>query len=162
MDLNDIIVGIGDIKIAEGEIDIVTYALGSCVGVCMYDEVLGVGGMLHAVLPSAQNPNSKVNPERYVDSGILLLFNRLVSMGADMGRLKVKLVGGAKMYDYKTSMREVDIGMANVMQAKKLLRKLGISIVREVTGGEVGRTVHFIPANGRVEIHSTDNRREVI
>lgn len=128
----------------------------------MYDEVQGTGGMLHAMLPSAQNINPLVNPEKYVDSGILNLYSRLENMGADASRLKVKLVGGAKMYDYKTTMSEVDIGTANVIQAKKMLRKLGVSIVGEVTGGEVGRTVHFTPANGRVEIRSTDNRKEVI
>ncbi len=160
--MNDIVVGIGDIKVAKGEEDIVTYALGSCVGVCMYDEVQGLGGMLHAMLPSARNINPVVQPEKYVDSGILDLYNRLENMGADASNLKVKLVGGAKMYNYKTSMSEVDIGKANVIQARRLLRKLGVSIVREVTGGEVGRTVYFTPANGRVEIRSTDNKKEVI
>jgi len=162
MYLNDIVVGIGDIKIAKGEENLVTYALGSCVGVCMYDEVLGLGGMLHAMLPTAPNTNSGGRPEKYVDSGILKLYNRLGNMGADTARLKAKLVGGAKMYDYKISIRAVDIGTANVMQAKRMLQKLGVSIVKEVTGGEVGRTVHFTPAKGRVEIRSTDNRREVI
>lgn len=160
--MSDIVVGIGDVKIAKNGEDIVTYALGSCVGVCMYDEVLGVGGMLHAMLPTARKVNSEVRPAKYVDSGILILYNKLQSMGADTSRLKVKLVGGAKMYEYKTSMTEVDIGTANVMQARSLLQKLGISIAKEVTGGEVGRTVHFTPANGRVEIRSTDNRKEVI
>lgn len=162
IDLDDIVVGIGDIKVAKGGEDIVTYALGSCVGVCMYDETLGLGGMLHAMLPSVRGIVSEVKPDKYVDSGILHLYNELGHMGADTSHLKVKLVGGAKMYDYKTSLNEMDIGTANVIQARKSLRKLGVSIVREVTGGEVGRTVHFTPANGRVEIHSTDNRNEVI
>lgn len=160
--MKDSVVEIGDIKIAKGEGELVTYALGSCVGVCMYDEVLGLGGLLHAMLPSAPHTNPGVRPEKYVDSGILKLYNRLGNMGADTARLKAKLIGGAKMYDYKTSIKAVDIGTANVMQAKRMLQKLGVSIVKEVTGGEVGRTVHFTPANGRVEIRSTDNRREVI
>lgn len=160
--MNEIVVGIGDIKVVKGEGDIVTYALGSCVGVCMYDEVLGLGGMLHAMLPSAQNAKSKLKPEKYVDPGILHLYNRLEDMGADAEHLKVKLIGGAKMYEYNTSMRGVDIGTANVIKARSMLQNLGVSIVKEVTGGEVGRTVHFTPANGRVEIRSTDNRKEVI
>jgi len=49
--MKQIIVGIADMKVGSGNDEIVTYALGSCIGVCMYDEIVQAGGMLHAMLP---------------------------------------------------------------------------------------------------------------
>lgn len=159
--MGEIIVGIGDFKVAKGDNPIVTYALGSCVGVCLYD-ANGIGGMLHAMLPTSAGKTPLVEPQKYVDSGMLNLYRMLCQMGVDREHLKAKLVGGAKMFEFKTAVDDVDIGTANVLQARKSLQKLGISLVREVTGGEVGRTIRFIPANGMVMIRSTDRRTEVI
>jgi chemotaxis protein CheD len=160
--LEEIVVGIADIKIAKGENSIVTYALGSCVGICVYDEVTGIGGMLHAMLPDSSGAVDLTKPEKYVDTGVDILYRMLCRMGADGHRLKAKLVGGAKMYELKAELPQMDIGTANVMQARRLLKKLGISLVREVTGGVVGRTIRFNPANGAVKIQATDNTTQVI
>lgn len=160
--LEDIVVGIGDIKIARGECPIVTYALGSCVGICLYDESTGLGGMLHAMLPTFANGLSGGEPEKYVDSGLVNLYNMLCYRGAARKELKAKLIGGARMFEYKTTMDALDIGTANVLQARATLRNMGIALVREVTGGEVGRTIRFIPGSGVVTIHSTDYRTEVV
>lgn len=160
--MEDIVVGIGDIKIAKGENPIVTYALGSCVGVCIYDEATGIGGMLHAMLPAFTDGISGKEPEKYVDSGMVSLCNMLCHIGAYRGNLKAKLVGGAKMFEYKTTLDALDIGTANVLQARVSLKNIGIPLVREVTGGEVGRTIRFIPASGVVTIQSTDGKFEVI
>lgn len=160
--MEDIIVGIADMKIAKGENTIVTYALGSCVGVCIYDEGIGLGGMVHAMLPASVDAEALTTPEKYVDTGVEMLYRTLCHMGASKHRLKAKLVGGAKMFEYRTSLQEMDIGTANVLQARKLLRKFGIALVCEVTGGVVGRTIRFKPANGAVLIQSTDNKMQVI
>ena len=45
------IVEIADLKTGGKNDELVTYALGSCVGICMYDEGLHIGGLLHAMLP---------------------------------------------------------------------------------------------------------------
>lgn len=160
--MEDIIVGIADMKIAKGENTIVTYALGSCVGVCIYDEGIGLGGMVHAMLPDSTSAVALMNPEKYVDTGVEMLYRTLCHMGANKHCLKAKLVGGAKMFEYRTSLQEMDIGTANVLQARKLLRKFGVALVCEVTGGVVGRTIRFNPANGAVLIQSTDNKMQVI
>ena len=67
--LEEIIVGIGDIKCGRGEQSIATYALGSCVGVCLYDEQTGIGGLLHALLPYSKK-TKMVDSARYVDTGV--------------------------------------------------------------------------------------------
>lgn len=160
--MEEIVVGIGDIKTGKGDMPIVTYALGSCVGICLYDERLGLGGMLHAMLPTTADQLVVREPERYVDTGLKKLYTILCHMGADRGSLKAKLVGGAKMFEYQTVVKEADIGTLNVWEAKEGLRQLGIPLVREVTGGMVGRTIRFIPTNGAITIHSSDGTTEVI
>ena len=155
-------VGIADMKAARGECCIVTYALGSCVGICIYDEATKVGGMLHAMLPDSTRFLEVDKVERYVDSGLYRLCELVCHMGAARNRLKAKLVGGAKMLDYLDTPGKVDIGMENVLYARQYLRKLGIKLVREEVGGEVARTIRFNPADGSVAIHTTNNEDMVI
>ncbi len=156
----EIVVGISDIKVAKGDNTIVTYALGSCVGVCLYDEVTGVGGMLHAMLPDSNQALEAFRPEKYVDSGIPILHRMVCRMGADRRRLKAKLFGGAKMFQYAVSTETTDIGTANVLMARESLRRMGVALVTEVTGGEVGRTIRFNPSDGSVHIRATDNTEQ--
>ncbi len=67
------IVGIADLKVSRERDDvIVTYALGSCLGVAIYDPVAGVGGMLHVMLPMSTIDPAKAqdNPCMFVDTGV--------------------------------------------------------------------------------------------
>ncbi len=53
------VVGVADMKLARDRSDqVVTHALGSCLGISLYDPQAGVGGILHVMLPAAS-----VNPE---------------------------------------------------------------------------------------------------
>lgn len=160
--LQDTLVEMADVKVIKENGTLTTYALGSCVGVCIYDPVTGVGGMLHAMLPDSQKAEMVTNYGKYVDTGIEELYKKVCRMGGDKRRLKAKVVGGAKMFEYKTTPDEYDIGTANVLQTQKYLQKLGIPIVCQVTGGQVGRTIRFHPAKGSVMIRSTDGKVEVI
>ena len=155
--MQEIVVGISDIKVAKGETQLVTYALGSCVGVCIYDDVVQIGGMLHAMLPDANAHGTDSKIEKYVNSGIPYLYKKLCAMGADARRLKAKVIGGAKMFDFAVTGSEADIGTANIIAVRKCLNYLKIPIVAEVTGGTVGRTVWFTTSDGSVRIKTTGN-----
>ncbi len=157
----EIIVGIGEIKYGKGGQSIATYALGSCVGVCLYDEQAGVGGLLHALLPFSKNLDM-VDSARYVDTGVKRLFQEICHRGAAPARLKAKVVGGAKMFEFKSCGDMEDIGSANVHQVHRELQALGIPIVGEVTGGEVGRTIHFTPGTGSIRIHASDKTEKIL
>lgn len=158
----EVVVGMGDMKIARGDSVLATYALGSCVGVCMYDDELGIGGMLHAMLPKSKEIMNLTNSERYVDTGIQKLYQFLCSHGARPGHIKAKVVGGAKMFEFRTSMGGEDIGSENVKQVHRTLKELGIPLVWEVTGGTVGRTIHFEISTQKIHIRSTDLTEEII
>lgn len=159
--MEEIVVGIGDMKCGKGDQCIATYALGSCVGVCLYDEQMGIGGLLHALLPYSKNMKM-VDPARYVNTGVKRLFREVCRRGGVPARMKAKVVGGARMFEFKTNAAMEDIGTANVHQVHRELQALGIPIVCEVTGGEVGRTIHFTPGTGSIRIYATDKTEEII
>ena len=50
----NITVGIADMQVSnDPDAMLVTYSLGSCIGVMIYDPVVRVGGMLHYMLPDS-------------------------------------------------------------------------------------------------------------
>jgi chemotaxis protein CheD len=64
--------------------EIVTYALGSCLGITVYDPVARVAGMLHVMLPLSTIAPDKavVNPYMFVDTGVPKLFFETYKAGA--------------------------------------------------------------------------------
>ena len=158
---SEIVVGIADMKIAQGaDQTLSTYALGSCVGVCIYDEKLKLGGLLHAMLSNAGDEHD--NPYRYVDTGLPAMIQKLRVKGADPQRMKAKLVGGAKMFGYQVTTDGDDIGSRNVRQVRSVLRQYRIPLIMEETGGEKGRTIRFSLENGWVTVLNADKTQKII
>ena len=118
--------------------------LGSCVATCMYDEVAGVGGMNHYLLPHGSGETS--DNKRYGVNAMELLINGLLKAGASRARLKAKLFGGARMMDGFS-----DIGAQNAAFAVSFLEAEGIGVVSESLGGRRARRVRFWPATGRAQ-----------
>ena len=53
------VVGIADMKMCRAPGVLVTYALGSCIGICLYDNVIKLAAMVHIMLPVAQGADMK-------------------------------------------------------------------------------------------------------
>ncbi len=91
-----IVVGISDFKASQNSSDVlITYALGSCIAVVVYDPHVRVGGMLHFMLPNAALDADKAreNPCMFADTGIPLLFKACYQLGAEKKRMIVKIAG---------------------------------------------------------------------
>ena len=75
-------------KVGEGGDLIVTHALGSCLGLTVYDPVIRVGGLLHAMLPLSRiNPQKALmKPFMFVDTGVPKLFQALYDVGGKYRR----------------------------------------------------------------------------
>ena len=98
----NVVVGVADMKISNNIEDvIVTYSLGSCIGITIYDPIAKVGGMLHYMLPQSKNSssNNSYNPYIYADTGIPTLFKSAYSLGAQKSKIIVKVAGGSKILD---------------------------------------------------------------
>lgn len=150
------IVGVADMKIATNQGDtLITYALGSCLGVTIYDPVAGVGGLLHVMLPdsTSQTSHSKPNPYKFVDTGLPQLFKQSYQAGARKERLVVKVVGGASSKENEAD-DMFQIGKRNFLALKKLLWKNGVMITAHEVGGNASRTVSLEIGSGEVTVKS--------
>lgn len=148
----NVVVGMGDLKVNDdpGAV-LVTYALGSCIAVCLHDPVRRVAGLIHYMLPLAKaSPDkAKTQPAMFGDTGMVLLFGEMFALGCRKADLVVKLVGGGTFHDDKGVF---NIGPRNYTVAKKQLWKNGIMIVAEDVGGRKSRTVRLSVGDGRVLI----------
>jgi len=151
-----IIVGIGEFAISnDRDAVIVTHALGSCVAVCVWDAVAGVGGLLHILLP-----DSRINlvratsqPAAFADTGIPLLFKTAYEYGVQKKRCSVRLVGGADMGGLNTG-SDAAIGKRNVLAVRSLLWRNGLFVDKELVGGRDARNVELSVREGRVQVTS--------
>lgn len=144
-----IVVGLGEMGVGRGEEVLVTYALGSCVGVALWDARAALAGLAHIFLPEG---GQREPPERqglYADRALPLLVERLVREGAHRPRLVAKIAGGANLF----VMGERDglaVGARNVAAVRRLLKELGIPLGAEAVGGRQGRTMWVHAGSGRV------------
>jgi chemotaxis protein CheD len=147
------VVVVSDMKIGKRGDVLVTHALGSCLGLTVWDPELRIGGLLHAMLPLSKiNPEKAAgNPYMFVDTGVPTLFRQLYDLGAQKNRLVVKAAGCG----YPLGKNEMfKIGERNHTLLKKLLWKNNVMLAAEDCGGTISRTVYFDMSTGRVVISS--------
>ncbi len=155
-----ITVGISDLNIAQRGESLVTYALGSCVGICLYDPVAKVAGLSHIMLPTiAEFSNSNSVREKFADSAIEILLQRMLGAGATKIRIRAKIAGGAQMFANLSNPNLAGIGERNVIAVKQELLRQRVPIVAEDTGKDYGRTVYFDAEEGIMLVKSV-NRGE--
>jgi chemotaxis protein CheD len=133
-------VGISDYNIALMGDVLVTYALGSCVGICLYDPVSKIAGLSHIMLPTAADfldSPSIVQMGKYADTAIELLMKQMLNSGASRIRLRAKIAGGAQMFAPTNNTSLAAIGERNVIAVKKELARLRVPIVAEDTGKNI-------------------------
>lgn len=150
-------VGIADLKVGRGDDVLVTYALGSCVGICLYDAENKIAGLAHIMLPLSKDAaaTSKATPEnrrRYADTGITELIQEMNLAGASTKNLTAKIAGGAQMFTASSAV--FNIGERNLEAVKKMLASYRIRIVADDTGLNYGRTVFFHADTGIMEVKS--------
>jgi len=154
------VVAVGDMKIGRGDDLIVTHALGSCLGLVVYDPVQRVGGLLHAMLPLSKiNPaKAEANPYMFVDTGVPALFKALYDIGGQKSRMIIKAAGCGNPLGKNEMFK---IGERNHTVLKKLLWKNNVLLESEDVGGTASRTVHFEVATGQTVISSKGQKRQL-
>ncbi len=144
-------VGIADMKLLKGAGEIITYALGSCIGISFYDELVKCGALLHIMLPLSMESNNK-SVYKYADSGIKKTIDEMLRNGAVKARIKAKIAGGAQMFAISANMG--NIGKRNIQSVKLNLKNQGIMLLKEDVGGEIARTMVLNVTNGDVFVRS--------
>jgi chemotaxis protein CheD len=149
------VVGIAEMAVAaDPDAQLVTYALGSCLGVCVYDPVAKVGGMLHVMLPSSDldADRARANPCMFVDTGVPELFRSCYQHGAVKERIVVKVAGGSFGGPDEASDR-FQIGKRNLLALRKLLWRNGLRLHAEDVGGaRTSRTMMLVIESGDVVV----------
>lgn len=151
----DRVVGVADLHVSAtaGE-RLITYALGSCLGIVVYDPIAVVAGMLHVQLPSCAMDATKTRdtPAMFVDSGVPLLFRECYGLGARKERMIVKVAGGAHA-GTGAAPDHFQVGMRNLLALRAVLQRNGVTIHAQATGGlHRSRTMWVDVATGHVTL----------
>lgn len=154
--------GVADMKVSNRPGDeIITYSLGSCIGIAIYDPYAKVAGILHYMLPESDLDKSKAmkNPFMFADTGIPSLFKSAYKYGGKKGRMKVVIAGGAQILDQKGFF---NIGKRNYMAVKKMFFRNNVFSDYEDIGGSINRTVRISVDTGEVIIKTSGKEEKRI
>lgn len=158
--MNQIVVNISDMKCAQQPGDVlVTYSLGSCLGVTAYDPMHKAGAMIHCLLPNASVSPEKAreNPYMFVSSGVATMVKAVLLLGARRKNLVFKAAGGADMRG-DTLFRT---GLRNYETLLKLFEKNKITLTAANVGGAMPRTMYLHLDTGRVVVRSFGEETEL-
>jgi chemotaxis protein CheD len=126
----------------------VVLILGSCVGVCIWDAVKGIGGATHYMLPEWEGKGT-ASP-RYGNIAVRSLLQKLVEKGANRGQLRAKVFGGGCMFDSLrgSGSNNERLGNRNVEVALEILAKERIPVVSTEVASERGQRIVFQTGTG--------------
>lgn len=146
-------IGIADMKMAQNAGVLITYALGSCIGICLYDAKIKLAALIHIMLPLNMETGRK-SPMKYADTGIRETIKKMEERGALRSRITAKIAGGAKMFEVSGNGGLGNIGQRNIESVHVALKREGIRLLAEDVGGTTARTLLFDAATGQGCIRS--------
>jgi chemotaxis protein CheD len=162
MEKEPIKVGMAEMQTALNPDRLITIGLGSCVGVCLWDPISKIGGMVHVMLPDSTQSRNLQNKAKYADSGIIDLIEKMIKIGSRRTRLIAKIAGGAQMFSFSQKNELLRIGDRNIKAVKKVLSAEDIKIVAEDTGGTYGRTIVFSTMDAQLLIRAVNKNTIII
>lgn len=136
-------VGMADYKTGRNPSSLISYGLGSCVGIALYDSLNKIGGLAHIMLPDSTQARSAENPAKFANTALPIMLDEMLRMGASKGRIVAKIAGGAQMFTFANATDVMRVGERNSEAVRMLLKKMDIRIIADDTGGNYGRTVEL-------------------
>ncbi|WP_077367498.1 chemotaxis protein CheD [Anaerosalibacter sp. Marseille-P3206] len=155
-------VGMADLNVLKSPGILTTLGLGSCVGIALYDKDKKIAGLAHIMLPSSLEIKNNTNKAKFADTGIELLVERMLHIGASRRVLKAKIAGGSQMFNFNSDSDILKVGQRNVLATKEKLRELKIPIIAEDTGGNYGRTIELSSLDGSLLVKTIGHGTQVI
>lgn len=149
-------VGMADYKVGKTAGSLITYGLGSCVGIAVYDPATKVGGLAHIMLPDSLQARSADNPAKFADTALPAMVAEILQLGGVKSRLAAKIAGGAQMFSFANATDIMRIGERNAEAVRLVLKNMDIKLVAEDTGGNYGRTVELKLDTGIFKIKTID------
>jgi chemotaxis protein CheD len=152
-------VGIAEYEVTDGGAALTTSGLGSCVGVALYDSETRVAGLVHVMLPVAEEMGDGKRA-KFADTGTQQLIDEMQSIDADAGRITAKIAGGSDMLDFSDS--GSGIGDRNVEQVRETLAANDVPLVGEDVGGEHGRSLRLEAETGELIVKSANRENRTL
>lgn len=149
-------VGMADYKVARDPASLISYGLGSCVGIALYDSVTKIGGLAHIMLPDSTQARSTENPAKFADTCVPIMLEDILRLGASRSRITAKIAGGAQMFTFTNATDIMRVGERNSEAVKNILKKLDIRIIAVDVGGNYGRTVELKLDTGIYRVRTID------
>ena len=155
-------VGMADYKATKLPGVLITFGLGSCVGIALYDKSTKVSGLAHVMLPSSKEIKNNSNKAKFADTGIDSLIDEMVKLGARKSNIVAKIAGGAQMFSFSSQNDMLRIGERNAIASKEKLKEHRIRILAEDTGGNFGRTIELNTETGELQIKTIGHGTKVV
>ena len=152
-------IGIAEYAVVTDETVLITSGLGSCLGIVLHDPREMVSGMVHVMLPSVSQARDST-PAKFVDTGLPLLIDEMVGVGAGADRLRAWIVGGSEMIQFTAS--DGSIGSRNIEMAEQLIDEYSLQVVGSDVGGSHGRSIAFDPSTAELTIRTADDSEQTI
>ncbi|WP_312335206.1 chemotaxis protein CheD [Anaerospora hongkongensis] len=149
-------VGMADYKVGRYPASLISYGLGSCVGIALYDPVTKIGGLAHIMLPDSKQARSTENPAKFADTALPKMLDDLLKLGAGKTRLTAKIAGGAQMFSFTNTTDIMRVGERNAEAVRAILKQLDIRLLADDTGGNYGRTVELKLDTGVFRVKTID------
>lgn len=157
-----ITVGVGDVAVSNDKsTEIVTFSLGSCIAVVIYDTAVKAGGLLHLMLPdsSLNQERARKQPAVFADTGLPTLFKNAYQLGCKKGRIRTALIGGSQVLD---EAGHFNIGKRNYAAVRKILWRNNVLVDAEDVGGSVNRTVGLKLATGEIWVKTNSSELKTL
>lgn len=151
-DPNHVIVGVGEIACAQEPQVLITQALGSCIGLTLWDPRMHIGGMAHVMLPAAPVGDFSGRRHRFADLAVPDLVDAMLALGAGKHRMIAKIAGGSAMFKGDSGLDS--IGGRNAAAVLEQLGKCGLSVQAADTGGSHARTIELHLGTGSLLVRS--------
>jgi chemotaxis protein CheD len=146
-------VGIAEYEVTVDNAKLTTSGLGSCVGVALYDSETQAAGLVHVMLPAADEMDDG-KPAKFADTGTELLIEEMRDVGAKLRNIEAKIAGGSDMLDFSEG--GSGIGDRNVEQVTETLDEHNIPLVGEDVGGDHGRSIRLKTTTGDLVVKSAN------
>lgn len=145
-------VGIAEYEVTTNGAALTTSGLGSCIGVALLDDQAGVAGLVHVMLPTAEEGEG--NAAKFADTGVETLVEAMEAEGAERGNIVAKIAGGSDMLDFSNDGES--IGSRNAERVREALEHYDIPLDGADIGGDHGRSLRLEAASGDLVVKSAN------
>lgn len=137
---------------ASSEPCLITTVLGSCVGVCLWDEELRIGGLNHFMLPRWDGKG--LPSPRFGNIAIPKLIEAVVAAGGRRNKLVAKVFGGGNVLGQGEPPPRFNVGFRNADYALQALQLEEIRVVSQKLKPDHGIKIQFDTGSGEVVLRA--------